>query len=205
MRGRWSWRPPRTQRLANSYATAAHGAQRPDTTSPTRSKSLDNWLNACPNYIIIDFLMLHRSFAMQFRAPFAILAFIATLAPCSAVEPESQLKALKALPSPQYCRVIDFEKVHIVPGFVSGTWIATISGTKPWASMNVQPVPLIYIRQPEYWGIEIVGCNTGIGLPQTAPYSVSIPVQGLGTIGVEIIGATKSEKFPVPPKKVVAD
>jgi hypothetical protein len=61
-------------------------------------------------------------------------------------------------------------------------------------------VPLIYIQQPEYWGIEVVGCLPGIGLPE-APYTISIPLDGItGTKGIEVIGATRSEKREFPPE-----
>lgn len=40
----------------------------------------------------------------------------------------------------------------------------------------------------------------GIGLPATAPYTVSISLNGIiGTEGIEVIGATKSEKRAIPP------
>ena len=60
-------------------------------------------------------------------------------------------------------------------------------------------VPLIYIRQPEYWGIEVVAWQTGIGLPRTALYQVSLDISHLlGTEGIEVIGATTRKKIKVP-------
>ena len=65
--------------------------------------------------------------------------------------------------------------------------------------MTVQLMPLIYIQQPEYWGIEVVGCQPGIGLPQTEPYHFTLDISHvLGKKGVEVIGATKSKKIDVP-------
>lgn len=105
------------------------------------------------------------------------------------------------LPVAESCRRIDFEKVEIRPGIVNNTWFAVVSGMKPWLNMEVRLIPLVYIRQPEYWGIEVVGCLPGIGLPVVAPYVVSIPLGGItGTKGIEIIGATRTEKREVPPK-----
>ena len=40
-------------------------------------------------------------------------------------------------------------------------------------TMKVELHPFVYIKQPEYRGNEVVGCQGGIGLPQTAPYHVS--------------------------------
>ena len=38
----------------------------------------------------------------------------------------------------------------------------------------VQLAPLIYIQQPDYWGIEVVGCQHGFGIPIMVPYSVTL-------------------------------
>ena len=71
-----------------------------------------------------------------------------------------------------------------------------VSGTKPWATMTVQLVPLVFVRQPEYWGIEVVGSLPGIGLPAQAPYEVSLAVTSfLGTRGIEVLGANRSQRF----------
>lgn len=96
---------------------------------------------------------------------------------------------------------IDFEKAEIIAGFVNDTYFLVVSGTKPYLNMEVRLIPLIYVRKPEYWGIEVIGILPNIGLPATAPYHVHIPLEGItGTNGVEVIGATSSEKFDVPPK-----
>jgi hypothetical protein len=107
----------------------------------------------------------------------------------------------RALPSSEACRRIDFEKIDIRPGIVNGTWILVVRGTKPCINMKVQLVPYVYIQQPDYWGIEVVGClPDGICLPATAPYVESIPLAGItGKKGIEVIGATKQEKRDIPP------
>ena len=100
---------------------------------------------------------------------------------------EMHLKAFQALPHPSSCRLIEFEKADVVPGFVPKTFFLIVAGTKPWATMKVELHPLIYIRQPEYWGIEVVGCQAGIGLPMTAPYHVALDITHLlGTKGIEV-------------------
>jgi len=112
---------------------------------------------------------------------------------------DKDLRALQALPPSSSCRLIDFEKVQVVPGFLPKTFILIVTGTKPWITMNVELQPLIYITQPEYWGIEVVGCQSGIGLPQTAPYHVALDISStLGTKGIEVIGATGKKQIPVP-------
>lgn len=106
-------------------------------------------------------------------------------------------KLLKA-PTSSSVRIINFTKARIVPGFAGG-WFLIVSGTKPCLNMTVRLSPLIYIRQPEYWGIEVVGSVPGFCLTALAPYTVSIPLAGItGTKGIEVIGANKKQKIVVP-------
>ena len=102
----------------------------------------------------------------------------------------------------QSAQRIDFKQAKIVGGIVSGTYFLVVSGTKPCLNMEVHLSPLIYIQQPEYWGIEVIGTlSGGICLPATAPYHVHIALAGItGTKGVEVIGASSSKKLNVPPQ-----
>ncbi|UBU12744.1 hypothetical protein [Nonomuraea gerenzanensis] len=103
------------------------------------------------------------------------------------------------LPAPSSVRVIDFEEARVVPGIVPRSFILIVSGTKPYLNMTVTLSPLVYVKQPEYWGIEVVGTLPGIGLPATAPYTVALPLDGiLGTKGIEVIGAGNRKTFDVP-------
>jgi hypothetical protein len=118
---------------------------------------------------------------------------------------EEQLRAYQDWPKPGSLRLIDFERTEIVtlesfpPQFV-----LRVAGTKPFLNMEVELVPLVFIQQPEYWGIEVVGhLRGGIGLPVVTSYDVSIPLMGItGTRGVEVIGATRSERIEIPPTAV---
>jgi hypothetical protein len=108
-------------------------------------------------------------------------------------------KAFTSNPASASVRLINFARAKVVPGIVPGTFILIVSGTKPYLNMTVELSPLIYIRRPEYWGIEVVGSLHGIGLPATAPYTVFIPLDGItGTKGIEVIGANKKQKIKVP-------
>lgn len=111
-----------------------------------------------------------------------------------------QLESFSSLPSPEACRLIDYEEAEIVGGFAGDTWFLAVSGEKPWLTMEVQLAPHVYVEQPEFWTIELVGCQSGIGLPTTSPFLVTLQVDGLGTAGVEIRGANKSEQLQVPPQ-----
>ena len=108
------------------------------------------------------------------------------------------MREFSSLPKAESCRLIDFDRCEVRPGFLPGSYILIVEGMKPYANMQVDLVPLIYIQQPKYWGIEVVGCLRGIGLPVLTPYTVSIPLDGiLGTKGIEVIGATTRKKHSV--------
>lgn len=110
---------------------------------------------------------------------------------------EKELQAHEALPQSSGCRIIDFDSAEVVPGIVPKTFFLIVSGTKPMLTMKVDLVPLIYVKQPDYWGIEVVGCQSGIGLPMVAPYHVVLDISHLlGTEGIEVIGASHQEKMP---------
>jgi hypothetical protein len=116
-------------------------------------------------------------------------------------EATAEPQKLAASLIPQSTRLLNFNKAEVRPGFVPNTYFLIVSGTKPYLNMQVHLSPLIYIRQPEYWGIEVIGTLSGIGLPATAPYQVFIPLEGIiGTKGIEVIGATKRKKINVPSK-----
>lgn len=104
--------------------------------------------------------------------------------------------AFTSQPASQSYRLIDFEEVDVRPGIVPETYFLTVSGTAPCYNMEVSLSPLVYIRCPEYWGIEVVGhLPTGICLTAEKPYSVTIPLTGItGSEGIEVIGASKREE-----------
>jgi hypothetical protein len=105
-----------------------------------------------------------------------------------------------ALPQAQSCRLIDFEEVEVRPAFVQDTYVLIVAGMKPYLNMEVELRPLSYKSQPEYWEIEVVGCLRGIGLPATAPYHISIPLDGIrGMSGEEVVGASKRKKLSLRP------
>ncbi|HLM00830.1 MAG TPA: hypothetical protein VK400_07220 [Pyrinomonadaceae bacterium] len=98
-------------------------------------------------------------------------------------------------------RLVNFDGAEVVPGIINDTWFLIVSGTKPYLNMVVELSPLIYVQQPEYWGIEVVGfIPGGIGLPVTAPYTTdALSLQDIrGTKGIEIIGANNSQQIDIP-------
>ena len=121
---------------------------------------------------------------------------------------EQQLRAYQDLPKPDSQRLIDFERTEILTlESFPPQLVLRVTGTKPYLNMEVQLVPLVFVRQPEFWGIEVVGrLPSGIGLPALAPYDISIPLSGItGTKGIEVIGATRSKRIELPPTELAGD
>jgi hypothetical protein len=117
----------------------------------------------------------------------------------AAVKPGST-KDFEALPATKSCRIINFDEAEVIPGFVNDTYFLIVSGEKIYANMDVKLIPLVYIVQPDYWGIEVVGCVGQIVLPAVVPYHEVIGLQGIrGKKGIEVIGANRKMKFDVPP------
>jgi hypothetical protein len=101
-------------------------------------------------------------------------------------------------------RLIDFDRADVItPMIYPARPTLAVSGTLP-LPMEVTLVPLTYVSRPQWWGIQVVG-STPEGphatQPITAvPYSVNLDLQGVsGTEGVEVIGASKTERLAVPP------
>jgi hypothetical protein len=118
---------------------------------------------------------------------------------------EELMEGYDALPKAGSYRLIDFEWTEVVTlRSFPPQFLLRVGGTKPYANMRVDLSPLVYIRQPEYWGIEVVGrLRGGILLPAEVPYEVSLPLSSItGTRGVEVIGAKRSEKIEVPPEEL---
>ena len=112
----------------------------------------------------------------------------------------NSLDSYRQLPTPESCRLLDFDDARVITLRVyPPRYIVTVSGTKPWLSMDVDLVPRQYVRQPEYYGIEVVGCLRDVGPPVLAPYSVSLELDGaIGTRGIEVIGGARSVTIDVP-------
>ena len=115
-------------------------------------------------------------------------------------EASNALDKFRELPGADFCKLIGFDHHEVKEGFIPGGWFLFVSGQKPWANLKVTLEPLIYIEKPDYWGIQVVACMDGLGLPVVTPYSVVRELQGcIGHKGIEIIGAGNSVKVDVPP------
>jgi hypothetical protein len=98
------------------------------------------------------------------------------------------------------CRRIDFDTA-VVSGAPSSSdqahYRLTVTGTRPSANISVSLRPVTYIRQPEYWQIEVIGCGV-LGDGRPAPYTVSRDVTAtMGTRGINVAGAVRSQNIDV--------
>jgi hypothetical protein len=96
--------------------------------------------------------------------------------------------------------VIDFEKATVTPKpspATSPRYELTVTGKTPSMSQRVKLVPVTYIRQPEYWAIQVSACHVGdVLLPAEGRFSATLDLTGsLGTQGIEVVGKTRSQKI----------
>jgi hypothetical protein len=113
---------------------------------------------------------------------------------------------LQALPVAQSGRLIAFDTAQVISLMIypPRPGVLVVSGHKPYPTMRVELIPLVYIRRPEYWGIEVVGFPRRRGrlipAPPAAgtPYTVELDLAGvIGTLGIEVIGANRTEQIPL--------
>ena len=100
-------------------------------------------------------------------------------------------------PAPESCRLISFDDARIERGGFPGNPTLIVRGEAPCLNMSVFLSPRVYVRCPEWWGVEVVGCLPGgICLTALKPYEVSIPLGGItGSRGIEVIGAQGSRQI----------
>jgi hypothetical protein len=105
------------------------------------------------------------------------------------------------VPAAQSTGLVEFETAEVVSQMIYPPRpVLVVTGRKPHPSMTIELVPLVYIRQPEYWGIEVIGSGAG---PRGAagvsvPYAVQLDLAPCtGTAGVEVVGANQSKQLPV--------
>jgi len=104
---------------------------------------------------------------------------------------------------PTACRLVTVEKATLVqdPAGPTRRVLLVVSGWNPGPGFTDKLVPLVYIRQPAYWGIRAEGCGPTSGVvPIVERYTVALDVTStLGTAGVEVIGANRTIQLPLRP------
>lgn len=102
-------------------------------------------------------------------------------------------------------QLIDFERAEVItPMIYPPQPRLVVAGVKPHPDAEVTLVPLAYVSQPPYYGIQVVATMTADG-PHVSqpianvPYAVELDLAGIcGSEGVEVIGESKSEQIAVP-------
>ncbi len=100
-------------------------------------------------------------------------------------------------------RLIDFERVDVIsPMIYPPQPRLVVSGLLPTPGTRVTLQPLTYVSPPQYWGIQVVGTIENIERPAPdaapVPYSAELDLVGVtGTEGVEVIGASQTERVVV--------
>ena len=113
------------------------------------------------------------------------------------------IESYAGLPSATAPKLMDFDddKIEVRPGFINDTWFLHVGGTQPYYNMKVELVPIMYVSQPEYWEIQLVGILTDVGLPATKPFHVAMLLGPfIGTKGIEVVG-TRRKRVSLPPQK----
>ena len=106
-------------------------------------------------------------------------------------------------------QLIDFVRADVITPMIYPPKPTLVVSGVTNIPMEVTLVPLVYVSQPRYWGIQVVGCTDGGGPRPTQPiaaipYSVQLDLAGvIGTEGVEAIGETMTEQIAVPTGEAV--
>ena len=149
----------------------------------------------------IPLIVRRRAFLAQtLFASVLTAAAVVISAPGASATPEP-LQA--GVPDPSLCKPIDFTRAFVRTSDTS-PWdrFLVVSGFKPFPSMEVALSPVTYIRQPEYWEIDVLGCVRTIGMPVLTPYTATLPLGStIGTKGIEVVGATQSVRIDIPARK----
>jgi hypothetical protein len=139
-----------------------------------------------------------------FASALAALAVVSSALGASAA-PEPLQAA--GVPDPSSCKPIDFTRAF-VRTVDTPPWdrYLVVSGFKPSSSTEVVLSPVTYIRQPEYWEIDVLGCVRTIGMPVLTPYTATLRLGGtVGTKGIEVVGANHSLRIDIPARGPVKD
>jgi hypothetical protein len=105
-------------------------------------------------------------------------------------------QSFESLPCARACRRVDFDFVEVRDlARAGGRRLLLVSGVKSWADLRVTLEPLAYRELPEFWEIEVVGRLTGSGLHALVDFCAALPLENVwGCKGIEIVGATRSER-----------
>lgn len=88
------------------------------------------------------------------------------------------------------CPLVDFDTAQFVWDPVTGHRVLEVQGVAGYAGMQIELAPLAYVRQPEFWAIQVTGCAPGTGLSVMTPYTATLDIDEYapGRQGADILG-----------------
>jgi len=95
---------------------------------------------------------------------------------------------------------LDFDRARIITRRTfPPQHVLQVVGNAPSADTTVELVPLVYVQQPDYWEVEIIGRSTGVATSAIVDYEVTLPVsQAQGRFGIEVVGTTHTKRLDIP-------
>ena len=94
------------------------------------------------------------------------------------------------------CRLIPFDHATVTAPDRQPT--LQVDGWAPVVGYTIRLAPLTYTRQPEYWGIEVTACGSGIHPQIVERYQVTLDLQGtIGSLGIEVVGLNRSVQIQI--------
>jgi hypothetical protein len=114
-------------------------------------------------------------------------------------------------------RLVDYETATVITQMIEPPRpVLVVNGEKDRPGTEVRLVPVTYVRQPEFWEIQVVGSPGELGGPPVATqlpaepptatqlpaestaYSIELDLAGCtGTVGIEVVGANQTERILV--------
>jgi hypothetical protein len=103
---------------------------------------------------------------------------------------EIELTSEEATPQTQ---LIDFEDAELIAMEPPPVGFALrVRGQVPCLNMVVRLVPVRYVRQPEYWAIQVLGyLQGGVCLPAVRDFDEALVQPPMGTQGIVVVGESK--------------
>jgi len=100
-------------------------------------------------------------------------------------------------------QLIDFERAEVIsPMIYPPQPRLVVAGVKPNPEVEVTLVPLTYVSQPPYYGIQVVATTSTADGPHVSqpianvPFVAELDLEGYtGSEGVEVIGETKTKQL----------
>lgn len=98
---------------------------------------------------------------------------------------------------PKSTVLLPFDSAEIRPGVINGTYFLVVTGRAPCINMEVKLSPRMYVKCPEYWGIDLTGSlESGICLKAIKDFTITIDISStIGSKGIEVVGAAGNKKI----------